>query len=192
MPLGVISDSEFDADLNHLKIPSSSLVEQIEQSEPDRLEEKVIDIKRGRGQVNEVPEALRGLIATESLSGAKAKLLAQTFGVSESSISAYKNGATSTTTYHKPDSKLEKAITDHREAIIGPATAKLMAAINAITEEKLEGAKVRDVAGVASSMSQVIKNMTPDSGGLVNNQQVIIFKPRMREEDEYETIEVNN
>lgn len=187
MPLGVISSEDFEKDLSHLglNLPKPEL------EESDRLIEKVVDIQRGRGNTSEVPEPLRALIATESLSGAQTKLLAETFGVSEHSVKAYAHGATSLRTYNKPDPALTKAIENHREQIIGPATSRLLAAINAITEEKLDKAKVRDVAGVASSMSQVIKNMTPDSNGITNNQQVIIYKPRMRAEDEYETIEVN-
>src|SRR3990167_5974292 len=164
MPLGIVSEEEF-------------LIETRE-------------ILHGRGHTKNVSEPLRALIAQESIACASAKELSKTFGISESSISAYKNGAHSTATYHKPDAKLEAANDEVRSKISGVAFNKLMDAMNCITKEKLLDAGVRTAASVARDMSQVAKNMTGTEDGVNIKNSVVIYRPRMREEESYDVIDV--
>jgi len=165
MPLGIVSEEEF------------------------LIETRLIEHGRGNG-IKNVSEPLRALIAQESIAGASAKELSKTFGISESSISAYKNGAHSTATYHKPDAKLEAANDEVRSKISGVAFNKLMDAMNCITKEKLLDAGVRTAASVARDMSQVAKNMTGTEDGVNIKNSVVIYRPRMREEESYDVIDV--
>jgi hypothetical protein len=66
-----------------------------------------------------------------------------------------------------------------------------MSALDHITDENISGAKVKDIASIAKDMSVIVKNMEPNQPDKVQNTQVIIYKPRMRDEDEFDIITVN-
>lgn len=173
MPLGLTSTEEFDAEL--LRFNGNN-------GKPNVI------IEHGRGPKSETPQAIRELVASEALSGASAKELAETFNVSESSVSAYKHNATSTSTYHNPDEKLKKSNDKVKDSIVGSAQDKLKAALEAIVFT--DGIKPNIASAVARDMSGIIKNLNPTPDMVINNQQVLVYKPRMKEEDAYEVIDV--
>ena len=152
----------------------------------------IVTIKRGRGEVTETPSALRKLIAGEVIAGATHEELSKEFGISKSSISAYAHGATSTASYNKPDPELKASNDTVRERITGAAQEKLMAAIEAITAPELKTIKVRDKASVAVAMSSVIRNVSGNDEGIKIQNNIHVFAPRKREEDDYEVITVND
>jgi hypothetical protein len=160
-------------------------------TELNKISGKVVDIKRGRGSIHEVPQGLRQVIAEEAINGTPAKELSEQFGISTSSISAYKNGATSTASYNTPDNQLAKANDDVRENIASHARSRLMMALEEITPDKIAGAKIKDIAGIAKDMSAVVKNMEPQGPQVQQNTQVVVYRPRTRDEDEFEVITVN-
>lgn len=186
MPMLLVSDEVFSKEVAKLAEPKK-------QSQAEQLARvEVVEIKHGRpaGRL-EIPASIRALAAEESLNGTSAKVIAGAFGISESSISAYKKNATSTTTYDKPNEELKKSNDSVREKITSGARSKLMLALDAITEENISGAKVKDIASIAKDMSVVMKNIEPAGPLVQNNQQVIIYRPRARDEDEFETITVS-
>ena len=165
MPIGIVSDAEFD-------------VEFIEHS------------GAGRNGAKAVPSELRAVIAETALTSPN-KEVAKAFGISESSVSAYKNGATSTTTYNQPNDELKKHVDDARDRIGKIAQKKLLAALSHITEENLRGSKPRDLAGIAKDMSTVVNNIQPVSNGNNPiNAQFIFHSYPSRKEDDYEVIDV--
>jgi hypothetical protein len=170
--LGIVSDADFEKEL---ALCGSSHK----------------DIIRGRNNKKEVPSLIRELVAEESICGVPAKQLSEKYGISESSISAYKHDATSTTSYHEPNDGLTKANNLVRDQIITTARAKLIAALEHITPEKLAEAKLRDVASVAKDMSAVMSNA---GGNITNvnagNAQFVFHVPKARKEAEYEVIDV--
>lgn len=182
MPLGIVSEADFELEIkNHI----------IGSARSDESNEKVIDIRHGRpiGR-GEVPTGLRELVAGEAIAGADVNELKEQFNVSASSISAYKHNATSTASYHTPDKKLKDSNDIVRRAIVGPAQSRLIKAIEAITDDKLAEASIKIASGIAKDMSSVIKNMEgPDV--VINNNAVHVYRPRIREEDSYEVIQVN-
>jgi len=183
MPLGIVSEADFQKEINNHVLSYDARL-----YAPN---EKVIDINRGRpvGRT-EVPTGLRELVAGEALAGADVTVLIEQFNVSKSSISAYKHDATSTASYHKPDKDLQNSNDIVRRAIVGPAQSRLIKAIEAITDVKLAEASIKTASSVAKDMSTVIKNMEgPDI--VVNNNQVHVYRPRIREEDSYEILQVN-
>ena len=171
MPLGILSEEAF-------------------QIEAERFHVSEIEIKHGRGPKEETPSNIRQFIASEAISGADVSTLSENFNISKSSISAYKNGATSTASYHNEDKELIKALERTRSAIIGPAQEKLMAAIAAITPDKLSESKVNVASAVARDMSSINKNISPEVQGQSIQNNIMVFKPRMKEEDDYEVIQV--
>lgn len=195
MPMGIVSPKDFEKELTNVsgsrdvKIPSIS----IEDNDGPSITGTVQRIERGRTEgAIEVPNAIRNLIGDESVTNGRqsALQLAQEFGISPSSVSAYANGATSTSTYNdKPNAKV---ITSARMRVTKRATSKLMKALNGITEDTLEGLPAKDCAAIAKDMSAIIKNMeSKDSGseGPVHNGPTFVFyKPQMRTEESYEVV----
>lgn len=175
MAMGIVSDSEFELELSRLS----------------RNKPEVQLIKHGRGNVTEVPESVKKVIAEEAIAGTPAKVLAGQFNVSPSSISAYKVGATSTASYDKPDKDLFKHVNRIKERITSKAQKRIIAALNALTPEVMSDAKPRDLAGIAKDMSTVVKNLTPDTQVINDNRKVLIYQPRIREEDSFDVITVN-
>lgn len=189
--IGVASHDDFVKELERLSNKADNKTSDKSIS-IQKETEKVVDINRGRGiGKEETSNEVRAFISGEVLSGARANDVAKAFGVSESSISAYKKDATSTSSYHKPDKELGELNDATRRRIVGPAQQTLIDAIEAITPEKLSGSKVNVASAVARDMSSIIKNMQPEAGSTVNNNQVIIYKPRMLEEDDYIEMQVN-
>lgn len=176
----LVSPEDFDKELDTKK-----------ETEVKR-EYKIIDINRGRtvGKT-EVPNEIRKEIAeialTSDLSG---KEIAKEYNVSQSSVSAYKNGSTSTTSYHQRDTELNKHVNNVKSEISDNARNRLMMALNEITPDKIKDSKLKDVASIARDMSVVAKNMEPLQGININNQ-VVVYRPKLRDEDDFDVITVN-
>jgi hypothetical protein len=185
MPMGIVSDTDFETEKSRLKIKELPSVSE------------VIDIKRGRGPVEEVPDVVRETIAKCAINGeGTAKDIADTFAVSESSVSAYKVGAHSTSSYNEPSESLLDKVTSHKNKISRKARARLIAALNHITDEKLQDIKAIDLSTIAKNMAAVVKNIEPPAPDVVNNNQsnvqFVFMAPRVKDETEYRTITVND
>lgn len=174
MPLGIVSDEDFVAELN---------------KEPVKAPEFK---QKGRNGAPQVPDVLRNVIAEEGIKGTNNEELAKLFGISQSSASAYKHGATSTTTYHQPNESLEKHTKSIKDVLRKKAGKKAALAISAITEEEIEAATVVEKAMVAQKMSTIFKDMSTDSQSNSNQApvQVAIFVPAMKQESDYDVIDV--
>jgi predicted XRE-type DNA-binding protein len=114
MPMMVLSDETFESEIN--KFTKDKIVKIIEEVKEfkiitsDELIGKVVDIKRGRSiGALEIPNSIRSLVAEEAINGTKAEIISEQFGISKSSISAYKNDATSTASYDEVNTELKKS-----------------------------------------------------------------------------------
>lgn len=204
MPIGIVSDSEFEKELDN------SLVEVNRDGVPSvgRGKEPVIDngdvidvvtgevlrIERGRGENNnEVPESLRAVIGeTVILEGRQAGLeLAKSFGVSDSSVSAYTSGKTSTSS-PVPEKKLKNHLELIRKNATKRAGRKLLAALDHITDEKMAEAPAGVLAGMAKCLSGVIRDMEPEV--IQNNNEsgvkFVVFAPQLVQENKFEVVTV--
>ncbi|HWY33939.1 MAG TPA: hypothetical protein VNX68_04790 [Nitrosopumilaceae archaeon] len=174
MPIGIVSSDEFLAELEELRTTS-----------------EVIPIVKGRGNAKEVPDSMREIIAEEAINGSSAKVISHAFGVSESSISAYKNGAHSTSSYHSPVSSLLSSNNRVKEVIASRSKRVLLRALKEITDEKLKDTKAVELSSIARNMGGIINDMTPKNEVNVNMQnKVIVYAPRIREESEFEVLDV--
>lgn len=185
MAMGIVSDEEFQIDYSKytdIIIPSIEVVNSVE----------IIDITKGRGNGNvEVPDSLRKIIGeTNELEGrAHAIDLANKFGISSSSVSAYGNGSHSTASYDKRPGL--DHINQAKERISKKARNRLLAALNQITPEKLESEKAKDLSSVAKDMSVIIKNMEPET--IVNDKEknsptFVFYSPQFIKEENFEVI----
>ena len=192
MAMGVVTDSDFESQLKNVTPPSPPTESQAETPESDG---QIIQKERGRGKGNvEVPSTLRNLIAgTAAVEGREEALnLARIFNISNSSVSAYSNGASSTASYNKPKTEIKDVINTRKRHASRKALRKLHSTLDNIEEVDLKNLGPKDLASIAKDLAGVVKIMTPDeghvSGPLVQFQ---LFSPPTRSENEYEVIQVN-
>jgi hypothetical protein len=189
MAMGIVSDSDFDSELDSLnKNPSDA------KPSPDTTTiptAEVVDVSKGRGSNPEVPNSLRKLIGEEAVTnGRQAALdLAKTFNLSPSSVSAYAVGATSTATIDERPN--EPHIAGIRGKITRKAFSTLHKAIKHITEDKLQATSAKELAGIAKDMSAVVRTMEPDNKqptNVNNGPTFVFYSPQQRREDSFDVV----
>lgn len=179
--MGIVSDKEFDHALNDAT------------ASPNPPPVQIIDMEKGRGKGNvEVPEGLRKIIGEESAVNGRASALeiANQFGVSPSSVSAYSHGARSTATIDTtPDINNINAA---KLRVAKKARNRLVMALNSLTQEKIDGAKAKDIAGVAKDMAVVIKNMEPEGPKTNANggPTFVFYSPVFKREEHFDVVRV--
>jgi transcriptional regulator with XRE-family HTH domain len=117
---------------------------------------------------------------------------ANMFGVSKSSVTAYKKGVTThnkETASEISNQELRVSITEKSDKIAESAVDKLMGALNLIQPELLEKRPVREIASVAVSLANVFDKVRPQTDKPAA-AQVIIFAPGQRNLEEYNVVEV--
>ena len=172
MPMMVCSETDFAKEVEMLNV-----------------DYRTIEKGRTVGK-KEVPAEIRKLAASEALVGISVEEIREKYNISASSISAYKNGATSTSSYHEPDKDLANNNRAVKATMSERAEAVGLEAIGLLTVEKLDKAKARDLAGIAKDMSSIMSNMREggnDSGPKVN---ITIMVPAVKEESDFRVIDV--
>lgn len=180
MAMGVVNKKDFDSEL-------AKSQPRREESKPEVIHET---IEKGRGNAPEVPDSLRKLIGQTAVESGRqdALTLAKQFGISPSSVGAYSAGATSTATYN--DRPNVKNINSTRERIARQARKKLVLALSKITDDKLNEAKVRDLAGIAKDMASVANAMeektVADNGN--KGPTFVIYSPQFKKEETFDVV----
>lgn len=132
-----------------------------------------------------LPEIMKPIIgASDRLSG-PAKT-AKEFGVSLHASNYLGDGKTrysAATKSPELESKISKIVGEAQEK----AAERLLASLGLLTEDKLENAKAKDLAVIASNMSKIIENTKPAES---TNNMILIYAPRQRDEDRFDVIEV--
>jgi DNA-binding transcriptional regulator YdaS (Cro superfamily) len=165
MPLGVLTEDEFETEV------------------------KELDRGRGLGQKN-IPMPVRKIIQETTLENGRKKgvELAKSFGVSPSSVSAYKRGETGLGQPKNPE--LVGQLNEIKSKISTDAALTVSRAIGYITPEKMKDLSANKVAVLARDLSAVVKTMSPEDQAQVGfGPNFIIYAPKMKSEDAYEVIE---
>ena len=183
MPLGIVNDDIFEAELGN-SLPTEPVAVIIEQKRPGRREGDT-----------EVPDSIRKIIGDTALESgsAQGKQMARFFGTSEGTVPAYKKGATSMGDYQNPAKELGKHINKTKERIAKRASNRINLAFDAFTKDKLEEATAPELASVIKQLSGVVKDMEPareaeERGPAV---QFVIHAPQIAREDTFDVIAVN-
>lgn len=188
MPIGIVSDDDFNIELNRLnhrvKIPD--------------VEGVIVDKPRpGRDEGdNNVPNSLRKIIGEEVLTNGRQAgvALAKEFNISPSSVSAYTKGATSTASYNSPSPNIVNHLNKTRRRIIVKSGKILKQSLDSISQEKLDNAEPKDLASIAKDMAVIIKNMEPQQVTESNDSktpQFVIFAPTFRQENTFESVKID-
>lgn len=202
MGMGIVSDSAFDAELklnsraqiNSIQSSDSVPSNQSSDSVPSNIPlASVSEIKRGRGDSLNVPSEIRALAALSAVNGEGSGAdIARAFGISESSVSAYKQGAHSTASYDSPNPALLDKINDHKLKVTSKARNRLLAALDEITPNKLTNVKPRDLAAIAKDMCSIVTDMEPKVSTIAssNSVQIVFMAPRVKDINEYKVMDV--
>lgn len=218
MPLGVLTDADFQKELEkcdgqnnpaqnteHVHEPSiesevsvpDSIVENNESFSAEVLPAEINESNRGRGKGNfEVPNGIRKLIGGSVIEeGRPAGLAIAAFlGISESSVSAYSNGATSTASYNKPEKGLADFLGNTRKKISKKAAAKLFKALHVIDDDSLAKLSALEASNVAKNMSTIINHMEPpdnNKGLNINAPSMVFYVPKMVSEERFHVVTAN-
>lgn len=181
MPMGVVSDEDFQREIDNSSVPLVGEV--VDAPRPGRKEGDV-----------QVPEALRKIIGeTSEIEGRKSALdFAAALGISASSVSAYANGATSTATYDKPSAPIANHIKERKSKVVNSALTRLTRAMNGLTKDKIETSSAREISAIAKDMAQVVKMMEPETpqgpADGVRAPQFLVYAPTMIDERKFEVI----
>lgn len=187
MGMGIVSDSDFVSE-------ASKIVDELRKPKteiPKGIEGEVIDTHKGRGNNPQVPNSLRNLIGETAITDGRQQALelAASFGVSASSVSAYSNGSTSTSSYDERPN--EPVIGQAKLRIAQRARTKLMASLRNITEDKLKISSAKELSSVAKDMSAVVKHMEEVDNPLNKKSDgptFIFYSPQTRKEEVYEVV----
>lgn len=126
--------------------------------------------------------------------------VAKLTGVSEPTLRKFRDGRDDFSKAADPnnpkvnpelDSKVKNLVQTTKERIQGLAHDKIELALTKLDDEKLEDLKAKDLAIIASSLSKVSSSFDTPNVGTGIAMQFNIFRPRMREEEDYEIIEVH-
>lgn len=122
------------------------------------------------------------------------KEVAESFNVSRTLVHAAKHGMNGTSGQAKFDKPLSDEVKvnvkDVKKQVSELALGKLTKVLEAITEDKISGAKLTELGLVASSLSKVSKLDVVEEGKAQNN--FVFYAPRNKAEDDYKIIEVSN
>lgn len=179
MAIGIVNSDEFESELE--KMNGSAIKSEIVRQNP-----------LGRGNGNKaVPEGIKKIIGESHVEGNDRKEIARAFSVSDSSVSAYANGSNSTASYHQRDPELVKHLNKTKDRITKRASRVLMNSLGAITDDSLKEIDPVKASVIARNMGAIIKDMEPEHVDETNLQQNIIFyAPRMKQESEFEVIDL--
>lgn len=114
------------------------------------------------------------------------------FGVSHHTVQACSEGREKGINSEVKQEFLEKVETSARhfsERIRETASMKTLSALDKITDDKLKILGAKDNATIAASLSKVAANFAEQGNGNGVRVQFNIFRPRIKDEDEYEVIE---
>lgn len=183
MPIGIVSDEELQQELENGPSDENSVgIPQVEIKEKER--------GRGNGNVA-IPEALQRTIGQTAIEEGReeAIALADKLGISKSSVSAYTNGAASTSSYNEPHPAIGPHISTVKNKIATRARSKLLKSLKAINKTKLEESSARELAGVAKDLSAIADKMESDKSDGPNVSFVLVT-PRQKKMEQFEVIDV--
>lgn len=179
MPMGLVDDDIFESEISDKKpMPSAQIIQRPFHG-------------RNPGD-NNIPQVIREVIADDtSTSGEE---LSNKFDVSKSSVSAYRNGATSTSSYDAPSPKLQEIVDRKRERISRKSSKALMKVLDKMNDssfdEKLDACKAVELSTIAANMSRVVEKVSTKNEAQNIQQNIVFYSPSPVKTDQFEIIDL--
>lgn len=139
----------------------------------------------GHTSIKHTPEDIK-VIAGALFITENAKIAAQVSGLSDHLTRTHGKGLITRKAY---DAEFAEKVLEKKEELAAPAREKalsiIMNAMQTITPEKLENAKLREASSVAKDMASVIEKLADKNGSNGNSISFHFHAPRERKENEY-------
>lgn len=216
MPLGIVSDKDFESELSnsgvgHIQTPNK---EEDSEQRPSNLNHAnptdeipdnpittsdVLQMKSvGRlPDVNNVPQSLRKIlgetVVTEGLASAK-QLVSSLVpnGISQPTLSTYATGNISRGEHESKEAEdLRQYVNGRKTKISKKALNRLNLAVSLLDEQKLLGCNAETLTNVAKGMAQVVKHMEPSENKSEEKKDPVQFHfyaPQVRNENHYDVV----
>lgn len=207
MPLGIISDEEFNKEIensgqsnhNEKKIDfdnsTNTGLDYHDTNQPRTPETMIVEMPGvGRHpEVGNVPQSLRKLLGEEvAINGLKSAMhLANSVGgLSQPTLSSYGSGNISRNNPSSDGDDLTNYLNNRKSKITKKALNKLTLVMSMIDEEKLLGCDAKELSTIAKDMATVSKQMEPTVKEAEKKEpvQFIMYAPQIKNEQHYETI----
>lgn len=194
MPLGIVSNEEFESELTNSGMHPDATLPTISTSDTIIYEQPIVEpLKekgRNEGDIN-VPHSVRKLIGDTAVFNGRqdALQLANQFGISSASVSGYTNPANSALSEaNKFD--IKNFLSKRRDKISKRAINKLNMAVSMISEDKLKDCKAIELSQVAKNMASVVGTLNPPEHESENKNpvQFHFYSPQVKNETHYEVI----
>ncbi|SRR6266478_2546403 len=170
-----ISQEELERRLNSPKNLAASLPKSKSSQTPTAKIQPIKPVQK-----KHLDATTRTVAAILANSGDKKAAIAAQFHINPSQISSAQNSS-------KLD--IKDRVSAGTERVRELALDKLMSALGLMTQDKFEGAQLRELSAVARDMSRVVECTTEK---VVNDSrlQIIIQAPAQKTEDHYKTLDV--
>ncbi len=116
-------------------------------------------------------------------SGKSQAEIAREFGLSESAVSRLVRG-------ERGSAELQQRIDQSVGRISDAAIDRILAAVNVITDEKLQKSSPKEAASVAKDLTTVVEKISNRNRRDPSNTKVILVRPQMGELDDYEVVQI--
>lgn len=179
-PMLIVDDEDFELEM--------------QRCNPSKNKSVIIPMdKKGRPDgCIETPESLRKLIAGDAIDGvATTKQIAEAYGVSQSSVNAYKGDSTSTDRMVAKvvDDDLKRHNDKKRERINNLAQRVTKRALEHITDEKLLSSKATDLSQIAANAARVIDKTAPKEAAIAVQNNIHFYSPQQIRKENYEVVD---
>lgn len=158
----------------------------------------IITIKKGKtAGAGNVPPMVRELLGVMALTSDETKTdIAKAFDVDVCSVSNYSRGLLGSCFDEElaegVQEKAHKTLEQKSASAHESAVDCLMDSLGSLAPLLKEGSglKPKELSRIAGDMSRIVANLKPkEDNTVINNTQVILYKPPQREEKAYETID---
>ena len=180
MPLGIVSDEDFDSELVDGSV--DILAEIIQKKSPGRREADI-----------ETPNVLRKIIGDTDIRDGRSEALdlGKALGLSSSSVDSYSNGKTGSSMISKePD--LSGFLSKTKKDLAERASLKAQSAIDSITPDKLDRANAKALSGIARDLCTIVTIMEEKKEIDSSNKVFVFMAPQIKNEKSYEVIDVGD
>jgi hypothetical protein len=146
---------------------------------PNNLCNKLFEIRKLHKSTEHEP-IIKAIAALDHLNGTPCKEVEAEFGIPKTSVNDIKNGK------HSFD-PLKK----HRHDAHEKALETMLESMDLIRPKLSNISKATDLSKIAADMARVVEKTTPKEAAQ-NNLKVVVFAPRMKDENEFEELAVNS
>lgn len=153
-------------------------------SSPNNLTNKLVEVRKlhsNRTGRKEIPPMVTALAVATSVVSTQ-KSAGETFGMTQGNVSYTKN--------HGKNEETQELIKKNVDTVHEKALDGMMKCLDFLNPKLENVKKATELASIASNLARVVEKTSPKDITNSTNVKVVVYAPRERTEDEYESIAV--